>query len=225
MLLTQKIQTIGQPDAKDLLIQLVDDHDLALLESEAQALRANVPSNRWQLMAIPVSDWFTDLSPWPAPPVFGRQTFGDGAGQTLQALRESVLDTPSASGRRISICGYSLAGLFALWAACQTERFSGVAAVSPSVWYPGWLDYLRAHPLRAQRVYLSLGDREEKTRNPVMATVGSALRETQALLTAAGIETQLDWNPGNHFVDSDKRTARGMAWLTGNDRIPTAYTP
>ena len=141
------------------------------------------------------------------------------------ALRESVLDTAATDGRRVSICGYSLAGLFALWAACQTERFSGVAAVSPSVWYPGWLDYLRAHPLRAQRVYLSLGDREEKTRNPVMATVGSALRETQALLTAAGIETQLDWNPGNHFVDSDKRTARGMAWLTGNDRIPTAYTP
>ena len=225
MLLTQKIQTIGQPDAKDLLIQLVDDHDLPLLESEAQALRANVPSERWQLMAIPVSDWFTDLSPWPAPPVFGRQAFGDGAGQTLHALRESVLDTAAADGRRVSICGYSLAGLFALWAACQTERFSSVAAVSPSVWYPGWLDYLRAHPLRAQRVYLSLGDREEKTRNPVMATVGSALRETQALLTAAGIETQLDWNPGNHFVDSDKRTARGMAWLTGNDRIPTAYTP
>lgn len=60
---------------------------------------------------------------------------------------------------------------------------------------------------------MSLGSKEEKTRNPVMATVGCAIREQYALLESAGIRCQLDWNPGNHFVDSDIRVAKGLAWL------------
>ena len=31
-------------------------------------------------------------------------------------------------------------------------------------------------------------------------------------LTGQEVKTTLEWNPGNHFVDSDKRTAKGFAW-------------
>ena len=31
-------------------------------------------------------------------------------------------------------------------------------------------EYMKEHDIRTESVYLSLGDREEKTRNPVMAT-------------------------------------------------------
>ena len=68
--------------------------------------------------------------------------------------------------------GYSLSGLFALRAAYQTDRFWGIAAVLPSVWFPGWESYMETHGVQASAVYLGLGAREEKTRNKTMAAVG-----------------------------------------------------
>ena len=61
-----------------------------------------------------------------------------------------------------------MAGLFTLWAAYQTDAFAGVAAASPSIWFPDFLQYMKEHDIRTESVYLSLGDREEKTRNLVM---------------------------------------------------------
>ena len=65
----------------------------------------------------------------------------------------------------------------------------------------------------ARAVYLSLGDREEKTRNPVMSQVGSRIREAQAILKDAGRECILEWNSGNHFKEPDLRTAKAFAWV------------
>ena len=208
----------GNPSAPVCFLQPVDDHDLADMGAETDALRALCPGADWCIAAVPVGDWNQDLTPWSAPPVFGKTPFGDGAPRTLKRLLEEVipaLEAEHPAQRRYAVCGYSLAGLFALWAGCETDRFCGVAAASPSVWYPGWLDYAEAHPPRAAAVYLSLGDREERARNPVMATVGDAIRRQHALLTAQGVPAQLEWNPGNHFADSGLRTAKGMAWVMG----------
>ena len=71
---------------------------------------------------------------------------------------------------------------------------------------------MKGHWIRAGSVYLSLGDREEKTRNPVMATVGVRIREAYEWLKGQGIDTALEWNQGNHFKDADLRTARAFAW-------------
>ena len=62
-------------------------------------------------------------------------------------------------------------------------------------------------------MYLSLGDREERTRNPVMARVGEAIRETEDILKSAGKDCVLEWNKGNHFKEPDVRTAKAFAWL------------
>ena len=89
---------------------------------------------------------------------------------TLRFLTEQAIPTLKQQfalpeNVRIILGGYSLAGLFALWASTQTALFSGVAAASPSVWFPGWMEFEQQHTIQAQRVYLSLGDREERTRN------------------------------------------------------------
>ena len=55
---------------------------------------------------------------------------------------------------KLYLGGYSLAGFFSLWAAYQTDRFAGVAAVSPSVWFPGWMD-LPAITASGHRAYIS----------------------------------------------------------------------
>ena len=203
-----------------LFLQPVDEHDLALLGKEIEAMSAcAVP---FALAAFGIQDWNRDLSPWEAPPVFGNVPFGGGAAETLRFVTERLL--PELQSRlspvedwTTCIGGYSLAGLFALWAATQTPLFSGVAAASPSVWFPGWLDYVREHPVRSEAVYLSLGDREERTRNPVMAAVGSCIREQYALLKETHTAA-LEWNPGNHFQDSELRTAKAFLCIAQQER-------
>ena len=165
----------GDRGSKRLFIQPVDEHDMELMNSEASALQKLVGHTDWCIAAVPVDDWNRDLTPWEAEPVFGKQGFGDGAAQTLDRLIRRVIPAIEREhpvpDRQYILCGYSMAGLFALWAAYQTDRFAGIVAASPSVWYRDWLTYAGGHDIRTPRVYLSLGDREEKTRNPVMASV------------------------------------------------------
>lgn len=197
----------GDPDAPSVLIQMVDDHDLEGMESEVAEIR-NLTDKRFYLIAVKVQNWNTDLSPWNAPAVFGKDAFGAGAADTL----EEVLKLCADQKKIYIIGGYSLAGLFALWAVYQTDVFAAVAAASPSVWFPGFIEYMKEHRPQAASVYLSLGDKEEKTRNPVMAAVGSRIREAHELLRGQGVDTVLEWNPGNHFRDADIRTAKAFAW-------------
>ena len=206
-----QIYNYGNPAASTVLIQPVDDHDLEELETEINEIRKQVQTD-FQLIAVKVEDWNHDLSPWKASAVFGKEDFGDGAKDMLRSVLEQCTDR----SKTYYIGGYSLAGLFSLWAAYQTDVFAGVAAASPSIWFPGFLQYMRENNIRTNAVYLSLGDREEKTRNPVMATVGDCIREGHALLQSGGIRTTLEWNPGNHFKDAGIRTARAFAWVMGN---------
>ena len=74
---------------------------------------------------------------------------------------------------------------------------------------------MKAHHMRGKTVYLSLGDREEKTRSPVMATVGERIREAKKRLLEQGVDCTLEWNPGNHFKDADIRIAKAFAWVMG----------
>lgn len=207
----------GDPTAENWLIRLTGDSKSDSLPSELALLDGLNPGKRRCLAAFAVRDWNEELSPWEAQAVFGSENFGRGAERTLRTLEESWIPKLEraypAPKRNYFLCGYSLAGLFALWAACQTDRFAGVAAVSPSVWFPGWLDYARTHPIRSRTVYLSLGDREEKAKNPRLATVGDSIRAQHALLLESGILSVLEWNPGNHFTSPPLRMAKALAWL------------
>lgn len=201
-----------------LLLQPIDEHDLEVMDNEMETIRS-LTDKPFTLVAFEIKDWQTELTPWAAPAAFGKIPFGDGADVTLAYLQDTLipkLEQMKLYNKGTMQCllgGYSLAGFFALWAGCQTPVFHGIAAVSPSVWYPQWIEYAEAHQPQAHAVYLSLGDKEEKTKNPVMAQVGNCIHRQHELLTAHGINTILEWNPGNHFQHSDERTAKGFAWL------------
>ena len=200
--------TFGNPGADTVLIQPVDDHDLEGIENEVEIITRS--SNRsFYLLAVKIEDWNTDLSPWTAPAVFGKNGFGCGAEKTLISILELCTD----SRRSYFIGGYSLAGLFALWAVYRSDVFRGAAATSPSVWFPGFTDFMRRENIRTGTVYLSLADREEKVRNRIMAAVGDRIREAYDLLLEREIDCVLEWNEGNHFREPDVRTARAFAWL------------
>jgi predicted alpha/beta superfamily hydrolase len=208
-----EVLTYGDPAADTLLIQMVDDHDLEVIEKETAHIKELTGGQNFCLKAVRVNSWNTDLSPWPAPAVFGDEDFGEGASRTLEILLREIIPEILSENEKIYLGGYSLAGLFALWAGYQTDFFEGIAAASPSIWFPGFTDYMRADSFRAGAVYLSLGDREERTKNPFMSQVGNAIRDGYAVLRNAGINCTLEWNKGNHFKNPDLRTAKAFAWL------------
>lgn len=204
----------GNPEADIVLLQPVGDHDAAQMEAEYHLIHGLVPSADFHLLAFKVDSWNDDLSPWQAPPVFGNEAFAGHAKRTLALLRGELLPSIGPMGeKKVILGGYSLAGLFSLWAACRLDLFHGVAAVSPSLWFPGFTAYLERNLPQTGAVYLSLGDREERTRNPVMATVGNSIRQTESILKNADIPCTLEWNRGNHFTEPQLRTAKGFAWL------------
>ena len=197
----------GQQDAGTVLVQPVDEHDLEGMDREAARIREDAGED-FRLLAFRVKSWNRDLSPWQAPAVWGEESFGDGAADTLREILKACTDRT----KTYYIGGYSLAGLFALWAVYQTDVFSGAAAASPSMWFPGFTDWMKERRPQCGAVYLSLGDREERTRNPVMATVGDHIRAAYALLQEQGVDCTLEWNRGNHFQNNDIRTAKAFAW-------------
>ncbi len=199
-----------------LLIQPVDDIDQEFLDRETEIIHS-LAEDCFLLAAFQVNRWQDDLSPWDAPPVFGENRFGAGAAKTLGFIIDSLIPCVQKEyGMQKSIPtilgGYSLAALFSLWSIYQTNVFAAVAAASPSVWFPGWIEYAESQAPKAQCVYLSLGDREEKTRNSLMRTVGDHIRTQNQLLVKNGCMTVLEWNKGNHFADPEVRCAKGFAW-------------
>ena len=205
-----QIYEYGDKTERNILIQPVDRRELTTIEKEV-ALIKEYSRIDFCLVAFVVEDWNKELSPWYAPAVFGKEDFGDGARNTLSEILQYTNDNE----KNYYLGGYSLAGLFALWSAYQTDKFSGIAAVSPSVWFPNFIDYMRVHEPQANSIYLSLGDKEEKTRNPVMQTVRDNIRRQYELLQgdASVKECTFEMNQGNHFREPDIRTAKGFARL------------
>ena len=198
------------------------------------------------LVHIGVDLWEENFSPWCAPRVFAKgPNFGDGAQKTLDTLinqvvpwAESELTKPPAY--RVLV-GYSLAGLFSLWAgvspqlsdaaAPQVARgvargsqldapattFQRIGAVSGSFWFPSLLDYvdqqLSGGAVGLTHAYLSLGDREARTPNPQIMHVRENAELLASKLQNAGITSTFELNRGNHFQNVEGRMQKALNWL------------
>ena len=173
------------------------------------------------LVTIHGLDWDRDMAPWDSPAVFkSAAPFAGGANDYLRLLVEEIVP---AAERRLQgppcwrgIAGYSLAGLFAVYALYHTDIFSRTASVSGSLWFPGFKEYVLSHaPLRRPDcVYFSLGDRESKTRNPVLRTVQENTETLCEFYRSQGIRTTFQLNPGGHHDHPAQRTAAGIQWIT-----------
>ena len=172
------------------------------------------------LVAISDLDWNHDMAPWNSPAAFKKgEPFTGGADDYLRLLVEEIIpraekELPGPPAWR-GIAGYSLAGLFALYAGYQTDVFSRVGCISGSLWFPGFKEYIFSHEPKRQPdcIYFSLGDKEAKTRNPVLKTVQENTEEIRAFYQSKGIDTVFQLNPGNHFVQGIERTVAGIQWL------------
>ena len=172
------------------------------------------------LVAISNLDWNHDMVPWNSPPAFkNADPCTGGADDYLRLLTEEIIPTAereiSGVPRWRGIAGYSLAGLFALYAIYQTDLFSRVGSISGSLWFPGMKEYIFSHePKRwPDCVYFSLGDKESKTRNQVLRNVRQNTEEIHAFYRGKGIDTVFQLNSGNHYNQAVERTVAGICWL------------
>lgn len=165
-------------------------------------------------------DWDYELTPWKAPAVFpGGTEFGGEGSRFLSVLTEKIVpqveseitDTVLWRG----IAGYSLVGLFAIYALYKTDLFSRAASMSGSLWFPDFKEFVLTREFKRipECVYFSLGDKESRTRNPYLKTVQSNTEEIAAFFRTREIETAFERNPGNHHTDTAARSAVGIRWI------------
>lgn len=202
-----------------ILIQPVDENDISVLDNEVKHIEENTDRN-FSLVAFKIEDWNSELTPWEMPLLRGKGNFGDGAAGTLEFIKNELIPALSeytnTENKEIKyiLGGYSLAGLFSLWSGYQTDIFEGIAAVSPSVWYKKWIEYVEAEKPLSEKIYLSLGDTEETTKHQILSKIGENIRKQHEILEKSeNVKTVLEWNEGNHFKNPDIRTAKGFLWV------------
>lgn len=188
------------------------------VNAELQKILKNKP---YTVVAYEVSDWFADFSPWVVPAASHDTDFKGYGKNTLSWLEEKCIPEIErqlnlSSPLRI-IAGYSLSGLFSLWALYESNLFNDAISCSGSLWFQGWKEYITTHSNHnSANVYLSLGTKEEKTNNPIMSSVGDMTRIQYDIFTAdKNIQNcVLEWNPGGHFNNPEQRIAKGIMWIS-----------
>ena len=212
---TVSVFLANEPASPVIYLNTVSNEGQQIFEAAQAANRSP-----FTLVTISNLDWNHDMAPWDSPAAFKKgEPFTSGADDYLRLLVEEIIsraekELPVPPAWR-GIAGYSLAGLFALYAIYQTDVFSRVGCMSGSLWFPGFKEYVLSHePKRwPDCIYFSLGDKEAKTRNPVLKTVQEKTEEIQTFYQNKGIDTVFRLNPGNHFVQGIERTVAGIHWL------------
>ena len=92
-------------------------------------------------------NWDDDMSPWAIPPISENDTpCGGKADAYLTLLLNEIIPTVktelNAEPRSIMLAGYSLAGLFALYAVTKCDLFTAAASCSGSMWFPDFKEYI-----------------------------------------------------------------------------------
>ena len=169
------------------------------------------------LLVIGELKWDHDMTPWYCPPIAEDDTpCTGGANEYLDLLLTQIIPNAKAmlpgQPRFTGIAGYSLAGLFALYALYQCDAFDRAASMSGSLWFPEITEYILSHELRKrpEKLYLSLGDKEAKTRNPYLKTVRDNTEQIVSHFAQLGLHVAWELNPGNHFKDAALRSAKGI---------------
>lgn len=204
----------GNPDSSIYVIRLVGEHEKDTIQDEVNLINEKVSYDNWCMVTVPVKKWSYEMTPWKN----SSSSDEGGAPVKIDEILSEVIPRYFGNNRKFVLAGYSLAGLFSLWVSYQTDVFEGIVAGSPSVWYPGWDEYIADNVSKAEHVYLSLGSKEHKIRNKQMAIVKDAINLQHEKLKAAGVNTTLEINPGNHFVNVTERMAKGISWILENMR-------
>lgn len=177
------------------------------------------------LLCVKPKSWNDDFTPWAAPAFRAGEEAPRGmADAYLSCLAKEIKPYLDAHYRtkpeaaHTALFGYSLGGLAAVYAIYKTDVFGAVASLSGSLWYDGFCEWMeREKPLRTDlRVYLSLGKKESRSKNPRMGRVAECTQRVREFLEQqlghAGEFVYFTWNEGGHFHDIEGRFAKAIVW-------------
>lgn len=187
------------------------------------------------LLSVEPKSWNDDFTPWTAPAFRrGEEAPMGKADAYLRCLTKEIKPYMDAHYRtkpeseHTALLGYSLGGLTAVYAVYKTDVFGAVASLSGSLWYDGFCEFMeREKPLRTDlRVYLSLGNKESRSKNPRMGRVAECTEKAVEILheqlgemgncgDEADEETEnvyFEWNEGGHFHDIEERFVKAIVW-------------
>ena len=172
------------------------------------------------LLCINNLNWQKDMCPWDSPALIkNEKDFIGGADEYLFLLEKEIIpravEILGEEPTYYALAGYSLAGLFALYAGYRSSLFSRIASVSGSLWYPDFVSFAKEKKMlsKAERLYLSLGTEEAKTKHAVLSTIESKTRELVEHYQSSGYCVIFEQNPGNHFCEVEQRIEKGIRWI------------
>ena len=187
--------------------------------TEIRALGPGFDANStdFNLLVICTRDWEDSMTPWPCPPLYKKdEPFTGGADRHLDWLQKDVLpkmrEFIKGTPAHTAIAGYSLAGLFSLYALYACPVFDRAACMSASFWFPGFEEFVLQNEMRRvpDRLYISLGAKEAKTKQPLLKTVQDCTEGIVAHCKDLGVDATFELNEGNHFTDVEWRIAKGI---------------
>ena len=172
------------------------------------------------LLCINNLEWQKDMCPWDSPALIkNEKDFIGGADEYLFLLEKEIIPrTVEILGEEpayYALAGYSLAGLFALYAGYRSPLFSRIASVSGSLWYPDFVSFAKEKKMlrTPEKLYFSLGTEEAKTKHAVLSTIERKTRELVEHYQSSGYCVNFEQNPGNHFCEVEQRIEKGIRWI------------
>lgn len=172
------------------------------------------------LLCINNLNWQKDMCPWDSPALIkNEKDFIGGADEYLFLLEKEIIpravEILGEEPTYYALAGYSLAGLFALYAGYRSSLFSRIASVSGSLWYPDFVSFAKEKKMlsKAERLYLSLGTEEARTMHAVLSTIERKTRELVEHYQSSGYCVNFEQNPGNHFCEVEQRIEKGIRWI------------
>ena len=170
------------------------------------------------IVVIEDVNWNDDLTPWPAEGVFKKaKPFGGKAAAFLNKLTQEIIpETEKDLGvehAEKTLLGVSLSGLFAVWTAFNTDIFSNIISISGSLWYDGFVAWMKEQTPSPQmkKVCLLLGEKEKNAKEKRMATVEERTQTAANILiekTHASVTFELV--EGTHFSPIMPRMERAF---------------
>ena len=164
-----------------MILWIMGEHEKQYLD----LLQKQLPCS---LVAFQCQNWNQELSPWKADGLWENQDFAGKGAQTYEMIVDEIIPYLQVHFHyhKLYIVGYSLAGLFSLFAMVKSDLFAGSASCSGSLWYEGFEAFVYDHPCHDRRIYHFL-----RTAN----------------------ESCFRYEPGNHFHQPQLRLLHAMQWL------------
>lgn len=194
---------------------------------EISSLLAQKDCPPHSLVVISHLAWDDEMSPWECPALTEDDTPCTGGADTYlvwltQTLIPKVEKHFSGEIPYRALAGYSLAGLFALYAPYKTSIFSRIASMSGSLWFPDFISYIKSNKMvrKPDCIFLSLGETEDNSPIPMLDTVRIRTEEAYTYFQDLSIPSMFRLNPGDHLTECSERTVAGIRWILEHENTP-----